>query len=1048
MKSFRRFTAGLAFGWILAPLGLTATEAADLFPQPFNTEPADRGSPPAPAEAAAAVTLPPGFTATVMAAEPDVQNPIALAWDARGRLWVAENYTYAERTQRFELGLRDRVLIFSDTDGDGRFDDRKVFSDSLQRLTGIEVGHGGLWAICPPRLLFMPDRNHDDIPDGPAETILDGFEVAEANYHNFANGLRFGPDGWLYGRCGHSCPAQIGLPGCPDSQRLPMEGGLWRYSVSQRRAEVLTTGTTNPWGYDWTAEGEGFFVNTVNGHLWHLIPGAHFRQMRNTDPNPHCYETIDQHADHFHFDTGAGWQKSRDGSAGSLGGGHAHSGCLIYQGTNWPEEYRGRLLTLNFHGRRVNQEILERSGSGYVARHGADCCFWQDEWFRGIELSSGPDGSVAVLDWSDVGECHEHDGVHRTSGRIFRIAHGQPQLPAGTDRGFNLHGLSDAELARLQRHADAWWVAQSRLLLAERAVAGSVADDAVGLLREQFETAEPLAAAEPRVSASAHRVRALLTLHLLEGLSHPDLLAQLDHPDEHVRTWAVRLLTETWPLDAALGPTTGSAGADVSVAAAPLLSRFVTLAQHDPSGLVRLTLASTLQRLPVSLRPQLATALVSRAEDANDHNLPLLVWFGLIPVAEANPVALAEVATACRWPTTRRLTARRLAGLITTHPAAVEQLLTTAAAAARGGNAALLADTLAGLHEGFAGWRQAPRPKAWQQVLRAIEAHAADADTAQLRQHADELSVLFGDGRALAAIEQTALDRTAPAAMRRTAVETLIKARPPELRAICETLLADRQLQATAARGLALFDDPATAWLLVEASRRARGESREAILAAIASRRSFAAALLTAVENDTIKPADLPAAIVRQIHALGDTKLSQRLTAAWGQLRESPTEKRQQIVTLAAMLTAPDAPSASLSAGRLLFQKTCGSCHQLYGEGGNLGPDLTGSGRHDLGYLLENIVDPSAVVNRNWRLSVVLLADGRVLSGVVLDQNDRTVTLQTLQERLTIPADEINEISPTDRSPMPAGLLDQLAEGQICDLIAYLRHPTQVPLPE
>ena len=178
-----------------------------------------------------------------------------------------------------------------------------------------------------------------------------------------------------------------------------------------------------------------------------------------------------------------------------------------------------------------------------------------------MELSSGPDGSVAVLDWSDTGECHEHDGVHRTSGRIYRLAHGQPQLPAGMDQNFDLRKVSDAELARLQRHADGWWVDQSRLLLAERAAAGRVSSDAAQLLWQQFDTAETLSGGDPRVSASAHQVRALLTLHVINALSRTDRLEALDHADEHVRTWAVRLLTEDWPLDAALGPVAGTATA-------------------------------------------------------------------------------------------------------------------------------------------------------------------------------------------------------------------------------------------------------------------------------------------------------------------------------------------------------------------------------------------------------------------------------------------------------------------------------------------------------
>jgi len=1036
-----------AFGLVLTLLTPVIIAAADEFPQPFNTEPADNGAPLPPLEAATAIKLPPGFTATVMAAEPEVRNPIAMAWDSRGRLWVAENYTYAEASSRFDLSLRDRVLIFSDTDGDGRFDDRKVFTESLQMLTGIEVGHGGLWAICPPRLLFIPDRDHDDMPDGPAEAILDGFDVTGPSYHNFANGLRFGPDGWLYGRCGHSCPARIGPPGCPDHQRLPMEGGLWRYSVNQRRAEVLTTGTTNPWGHDWTAEGEGFFVNTVNGHLWHLIPGAHFAQANGVDPNPLTYELIDQHADHYHFDVGAGWQKSRDGKANDLGGGHAHSGCLIYQGTNWPAASRGRLFTLNFHGRRANQETLARAGSGYAAHHAKDFFVSGDPWFRGIELASGPDGSVAVLDWSDTGECHERDGVHRTSGRIYRIAHGHPGLPAGIDRNFDLRTMTDSDLARLQRQADGWWVAQSRLLLAERAAAGGVAAEAVQLLQTQFDAADTLAAADPRVSVSAHRVRAMLTLHLIGALTAADLEDRLNHSDEHVRTWAVRLLTERWPLDAALGPVpvTEAVAARVDAKSHQLLCRLTGLAQEDSSGLVRLAVSSILQRLPVDRRCELATALVSHSEDATDHNLPLLVWYGLIPVAEENPAALVEVALQCRWPTTRRLIARRLASLIDTTPAIVDSLLQ---GASRQPDPAVLADSLLGLNEGLAGWRKAIQPASWEVVQQAIATSPAGDQRRDMTHSFEELAVLFGDGRAIAAVTAVARDRSATVDMRRTALQTLIEAQPADLRNTCEHLINDRDVQATAARGLALFDDPSTARLLVNASRRARGPHREAILTALVSRVSFATALIDAVERGDIPPADLSAATVRQIHTLGDAELSRRLTTAWGQIRESPADKRQKIAELTAVLTAAADHPVDLQTGRLLFQKTCSSCHRLYGSGGDLGPDLTGSGRHDLGYLLENMIDPSAVVNRNWRVSVVTLTDGRVLSGVVMNRDAQTLSLRTPQELISLPVAEIDEVRLTDRSPMPDGLLDQLSKQQLHNLIAYLQHPTQVPLPE
>ena len=230
-------------------------------------------------------------------------------------------------------------------------------------LTGIEVGLDGVWLMCPPKLIFLPDRDHDDVPDSEGEVVLDGFTVAEQNYHNFANGLRFGPDGWLYGRCGGSCPGRIGIPGSADHERLALEGGIWRYHPTLRLVEVLTTGTTNPWGHDWNPVGEAFFVNTVNGHLWHLIPGAHFTRPFTLDPNRRTYELIDFHADHWHFDTG---QK--------LDGLPRRRGEFVWRRTRsqWNDDlpgrqlagpaYHGKLFTLNFHGRRANQERLVRAG--------------------------------------------------------------------------------------------------------------------------------------------------------------------------------------------------------------------------------------------------------------------------------------------------------------------------------------------------------------------------------------------------------------------------------------------------------------------------------------------------------------------------------------------------------------------------------------------------------------------------------------------------------------------------------------------------------------
>ena len=413
--------------------------------------------------------------------------------------------------------------------------------------------------------MFIPDRDRDDVPDGPAEVVLDGFTVARENYHTFANGLRWGPDGWLYGRCGASSPGQVGAPGTSEARRIPLRGGLWRYHPVHKRFEVLCHGTTNPWGHDWNALGEAFFINTVNGHLWHVIPGAHFARPHSIEPNPRAYAIIDQHADHYH------WDNSKDfhtplvpgGIADRRGGGHAHSGLMIYLADQWPAPFRDKIFTLNFHGRRVNVDRLERSGSGYVGRHEPDIFFAADPWFRGIDLSYGPDGSVFVLDWSDTGECHEHDGVHRSSGRIYRFAYGEP----GHLDIHDVSKLGERDLVALHSHPNEWFVRKARRVLAERSARDEPLVEAKVGLRELFaQNSEP-----------ARMIRALDSLFVIGGTDIPFLRGLLRHEHESIRTWAIRYLFRL-PID---WSTARGAGADVELPA-DLRQEFVAALRDDP----------------------------------------------------------------------------------------------------------------------------------------------------------------------------------------------------------------------------------------------------------------------------------------------------------------------------------------------------------------------------------------------------------------------------------------------------------------------------------
>jgi putative membrane-bound dehydrogenase-like protein len=1021
-----RFLAG-AFLATTVLLPSQGQDKKDGFPAPYNSGTEKGKSPPlSAAQVVAKMKLPPGFKATVFAAEPDVQNPIALAWDGKGRIWIAENYTYAEQAVRFDLKLRDRILIFEDSP-EGKFKSRKVFIDTLQRLMSVEVGHGGVWAMCPPQLLFIPDRDGDGVPDGPPEVVLDGFTVAKTgSYHTIANGLRFGLDGWLYGRCGGSNPGEVGPPGTPADQRTPLRGSIWRYHPTRKVFEVLSHGTTNPWGHDWDEDGELFFINTTNGHLWHDFPGAHFTRGTTKDPNPRAYELIDMHADHWHWDRALGFKKARGDTADALGGGHAHVGMTIYLGDNWPDEYRGRLLTVNMFGHRVNQEILERQGSGYVGKRGEDILFVPDPWFRGMELSYGPDGGVFMLDWSDTGDYHDYSGVHRESGRIYKITFGD----AKPSKIGDVAKLTVDQLVNLHLHRNEWFVRKARQELTTRSLDGHGVGTAREQLRKWFD----------KETDVVLKLRALWTLYTLGAADEKLLRGLLRHPDEHLRVWAVRLLTDTWPLDTVMSkrPAKAVAGPEV-LASKDLLAEFTRMAAEDPSGLVRLGLASTLQRLPVAQRPPLAAALVGRKEDAKDHNLPLLIWYGLIPVAETDPAAAVALAGKAELLLTRKFIARRLAEDFDKNAAAVNQLLEITA----GKPEPFQLDILDGLAAGLKGVRKVTKPAAWDVLAKKL----AGSSNVALRNRVRDLSVILGDAKALDEVRKIAVNPKADLADRKAALEAIIDARPADLREICEKMLAVPALNVIAARGLATFDDAAIGPALVKGYPKFDAADRPQLIAILVSRPTFAAALLAGVADKTVPRGDVSAFDARQIRSLGDEKLTRKLAEVWGELRDTPADKQKLIAKWKAQLTPEVLAKADRGQGRVQFNKTCATCHMLYGEGAKVGPDLTGGGRHDLDFLLAKIADPSALVSADFRMVVLTLKDGRVFNGIVTAKNDRTLTIKTATDSITVELGLIDNTRESTLSLMPEGLLETLTPAQVRDLMAYLMTKNQVPLP-
>jgi putative membrane-bound dehydrogenase-like protein len=952
-----------------------------------------------PEKAAESMTVPEGFDVKLFAGEPDVRQPIAFCLDERGRLWVAEAYSYPIR--RSDKEAKDRILIFEDSDGDGKFDKRTVFMEGLNLISGLEVGFGGVWIGAAPYLMFVPIEPGEDKPADKPQILLDGWHYEDT--HETLNAFCWGPDGWLYGCHGVFTHSRVGKSGTPDKDRVPLNAGIWRYHPTKHIFEVFAHGTSNPWGLDFDERGQAFVEACVIPHAFHIIQGGRYQRQAGAHFNPHTYADIQTIADHLHWQGANPW--AGNNSSDSAGGGHAHCGLMLYQGGAWPDEYRGRMFMGNVHGHRLNMDVLRPKGSGFVASHGPDFLLANDAWSRFINLRYGPDGNVYLLDWYDKQACHHGDPKiwDRENGRIYKICY-RGTKPAAVDLGKK----SDKELVDLQLHKNEWYVRQSRRLLQERAYR-QMKLPGVGdaLAKIAFEHSDDL-----------RRLRGLWALHAVGELTEKLLAKALADASPSVRAWSVQLALEN-----------GKPSAEV-------LRKLAEMASADASPIVRLYIASGLQRLPVEQRSNILQPLLKHDEDAVDLNLPLLYWYALEPLAEASPESALRLASQAKAsPRLLPFMVRRVAS--SASPSALKLVVTTLSLENNTGRRLAI---LRAIHEALQGRRRVDMPKEWPAVFARLS-HASDAE---VRREAIQLAVTFGDPSALNELRRVVEDRTAESAARQGALTALLDAHDKELAPVLQRLINDKSLRAQALRGLAFYEDSKTPQVILQAFSSFDPQEKRDALSTLASRAPYGKVLMEAVAAKKISASDVPAEIIRQLRNLRDKALDERIAQVWGIVRTSPAERVALIAQWKKKLNA--APEADLAFGRSVFSKTCQQCHTLYGVGGKVGPDITGSNRANLDYLLENVLDPSAVIPNDYRMTILTLKSGRVVTGIVRAETSAALTVVTANETLIVPANEIDERSPSPTSMMPDDLIKQMREEEVRALIAYLRHPTQTPL--
>ena len=990
---------------LLALLFASACVAAPALPPgpAVRVPPGSYKSGQTPADAMRTMSLPPGFQVSLVAAEPKVVQPIAMCFDERGRLWVVEGMGYPKK--RPDGQGADRILILEDVKKDGSYAKVTVFKEGLNLVSGIEVGHGGVWVGAAPEFLFIPKDAEDKA--GKPVVLLDGWGFQDT--HETLNSFVWGPDGWLYGNHGVFTHSVVGKPGAPDAQRKKINAGVWRFHPTRHVFEVFAEGTSNPWGLDYDAHGEFFNTACVIPHLYHILPGARYQRQAGQHFNPYTYDDIKTIADHAHYAGGRIHQPTVSKipeSTDSVGGGHAHSGLAIYNGDNFPAAYRGMLIFGNLHGHRLVSDQVVPEGSGFAGHHGNDFLRSNDATFIPVSQRVGPDGALYVSDWSDVQVCHNNTQEiwDRTNGRLYRVSYGNP-----VSRARDLGALADAELVEVAlADANEYHVRQARKVLAERGLAG---------VRISGESREKLRSVLTSDADPLRRLRALWVLQSANLLDDALLAGALMDAAPSVRGWAVRLIAQQW------------------TAGVPALA---ALAKTEPSAQVRRELASALSYLPLAQRAAIAEPLLARAEAAQDHNIPLLLWYGIEPLVGADAARGLAFAELCRHPRTADFIYRRLAGDV----AARAQVL---ALALRVSDAARRATLVSRVVEGVRQAGSFSAPEGWPVLVAGLRQGASSDLLANL----NELDALAGDKASQAYYRGHLADEKAPLPARQRALAVLVAARDRAAAPVIHQVFAEKttpSFRRSLIQALATVGDEDSPAVLLGRFGVFSPEQLADAVAALAGNAAGGKALLGAVLTGRADKALLSPLVIRQLKSLGDKSIDAQLAAIVGVVNATKADFAKNKAKYEAMLKPEAVRKGDLAAGRQLFASTCGICHAFGYAGNQVGPGLAGSNIGKLDYFLENVLNPNGVIGKDYQLNVFKLKSGATMSGIVQFEDAQSFRLvMPGGAKFTVAKGEVEKREVLPMSLMPEGLLDALTKEQVINLVAYLQYPDGFP---
>jgi len=937
--------------------------------------------------------------------EPEIGQPLFIDFDERGRMWVLNYKQYpnpagltAVSRDKFLRAVydkvplppphhfpgRDEITIHEDTDGDGKYDKHKTFVDGLSIASSFARGRGGVFVMNPPYLLFYGDADQDDVPDGDPEVLLEGFGMEDS--HSVAANLRWGPDGWIYGSQGSTVTGQIKRYGTKDKPVHSMGQLIWRYHPESRKYEIFAEGGGNTFGVEIDSKGRVYSGhNGGDTRGFHYVQGGYYQKSFGKHgelTNPYA----------FGFFAAMGHHSVPRFT-------HTY---VIYEGAALSAKYAGKLFGVGPLQGEVVISDVQPTGATFATKDIDRAITSDDPWFRPVEIKVGSDGAIYVADFYEQ--------------RIDHASHYQGRVTPDTGRIYRLHA-PEAEATKPEDYSQLSARQLLEVLKHENKLHRQIAMRRLGDLRDSSilpTLDEMLFAADGQLA-----LEYLWALNLSGGFDDALATRTLQHKDPYVRAWTVRLLCDDHEVSDSLA------------------QRLATLAHTEPHVEVRCQLACSARRLPAAPAIPIVRSLLSRDEDVDDLFVPLSVWWAIEAKAdEGREQIIAMFRDSSLWslPLVKQHIAQRVMRRYAM-AGTRRDLITCARLFELAPTPDDAKTLLQGFEIAFSGRTLSDLP---DELVAALTKVGGGSLALRLRR-GDEAAL--GEALKLAADEKTDVNRRVEVIQvlgqihQDRAVDVL-------LQVVAATKRPD--VQSAALTALQPYESAQIGESIAKLHNSLSADVQRIAQGVLASRKTWAVSFLEEVDAGNIKADAIPAAVLQRLLFHKDDQIAGLVRKHWGDVQSATTdEMRSEIERLQGLLAGT---VGNPYRGKQLFLTNCGKCHQLFTDGGQIGPNLTPYKRDDLRGILLNVVNPSLEIREGFENFVVFTEDGRTLNGFVEEQDNRVVVLKGADgQRLIIPRADIEEMAAIRSSIMPEGILKPLDDQQLRDLFAYLRVTQPLP---